>query len=87
MLKGLNPSAYIPDFLRSLGFESHFAMYVFGNAVITQTNESKLTKKQRTHIADKYTEWRKHIDEEPEEPDSEEPEEPANKKSKNVDCQ
>jgi urocanate hydratase len=78
MLKGLNPSAYIPDFLRHLGFEGHLPNMVFGNVVITG-NDKKLTKGKTKTVEEAYNVWYTKLHE-----DEEEEEEPKKKKSKKI---
>lgn len=56
MLKSLNPSAYIPAFLKYLGFTGYMPDMVFGNVAITG-DDKKLTKKQSAMMIKQYTVW------------------------------
>lgn len=58
MTDNLPPSAYIPDFLRYLGFAivTLQTPWLFGPAVITG-HDGKLTKKQQERIKEKHAQW------------------------------
>lgn len=84
MILGLNPSAYIPDFLCHMGFEGacqHSAM-IFGNVVISR-DDKKLTKKQTEYIKNEYKVWRANVEaQEDDEDEEEKSESPPLKKKK-----
>ena len=67
MLKGLNPSAYIPDFLRYLGFEGYLPNMVFGNVVIT-ADDKGLPKGKTKMIREAYRTWYIDLHKDVEEP-------------------
>ena len=61
MLKGLNPSAYIPAFLKYMGFNLYCGDYVYGNVIITK-DQDVLTEHEIQHIKEKQKEWKKTLD-------------------------
>ncbi len=87
MPQGLNPSAYIPDFLRHLGFVGYIPEMVFGNAVITG-KDKKLTTAQIEAVKVAYQVWYAKIHEEDHFEEEEEVvivDEPSPKKAKESD--
>lgn len=79
MLKGRDPSAFIPDFLRYMGFSGRLPVVIYGDVVIT-TDDKELTNKQIKFIKDSRVAWYAEIYGDKEE--DEEEDEPAPKKSK-----
>jgi hypothetical protein len=63
MLEGLALSAYIPDFLRFLGFKRNVPEMVFGNVII-HGDDRKISKQQRASIEKKHKDWLKKTKEE-----------------------